>query len=229
MRRTIVLAMCSGVLVAVTACAAPAQQQGAATAATAPPQAVATEQAPSSVTTSTSAIPSPSTGKSCPTPSQWTSEAAPSSTATPGNTPQAEALVQALNKQEFGAYTDIWGTAITDYPAGRVALCVTDPARGKELAQAAKQADPTKDLTRLDIYRCRYSQRTLQAAAAKLIASGPTIAGYPVYQIGSVQDESGIELDTNQAGTTSTALRNHIAAELGSIPFVIIKGEPAAD
>src|SRR5262245_49523716 len=104
MRRTVALTMCSGVLVAVTACGVPAQQHVA-----------ATQQAPRAATTSPSASPSRSRGKACPIFSQWKNKPAPSSTATPINTPQAEALAQALDKQEFGTYANIWGTVITDY------------------------------------------------------------------------------------------------------------------
>nr|WP_134010168.1 hypothetical protein [Streptomyces sp. 846.5] len=143
---------------------------------------------------------------------------------------QAQALAQAVGNEEFNAtYAGIFGTVIDGYLPGRTALCVTDVARGKLLAQAAKHATPAIDLSRLDIFPCRYSESTLQTAVRRLMAhSGPTIAGFPVYQIGPATNHSGIQLETSQAGTTSAALRQNLASQLGSIAFTITKGEQAA-
>ncbi|MGW1910455.1 hypothetical protein ACWCQS_06825 [Streptomyces sp. NPDC002076] len=144
------------------------------------------------------------------------------------DTAQAQALAQAVGDEEFnGAYSDIFGTVIDGYTPGRVALCVTDVARGRLLAQAAKRAHPAVDLNRLDILACRYSERTLQAAVRRLMAHNgpPTIAGFPVYQIGPATDHSGIQLQTSQAGSASAALRRYLTSQLGGIAFTVVKGE----
>ncbi|WP_369394600.1 hypothetical protein AB5J72_49110 [Streptomyces sp. CG1] len=146
---------------------------------------------------------------------------------TSDDTARAQALAQAVGDEEFNAaYSDIFGTVIDGYTPGRVALCVTDVARGRLLAQAAKRAHPAVDLNRLDILACRYSERTLQAAVRVLMAhSAPTIAGFPVYQIGPATDHSGIELHTSQAGSASAALRRYLTSQLGGIAFTVVKGE----
>ncbi|MFE2482595.1 hypothetical protein [Streptomyces mirabilis] len=117
---------------------------------------------------------------------------------------------------------------IDGYTQGRVVLCVTDVARGRLLAQAAKRAHPAVDLNRLAILPCRYSDRTLQAAVRGLMAhNGPTIAGFPVYQIGPATDHSGIQLQTSQAGSASAALRRYLTLQLGGVAFTVVKGEQA--
>ncbi|MER5546972.1 hypothetical protein ABT072_32040 [Streptomyces sp. NPDC002589] len=143
---------------------------------------------------------------------------------------QAQALTQAVGDEEFNsAYSDIFGTVIDGYTPGRVALCVTDVARGRLLAQAARRAHPAVDLSRLDIFPCRYSEGTLQAAVRGLMAHNgpPTIAGFPVYQIGPATDHSGIELHTSQTGSASAALRRYLTSRLGGIAFTVVKGEQA--
>lgn len=170
-------------------------------------------------------------GTNCPAPSQWQGHPAPTTVnGAPRNTEQAQALTQALGSLEFGAYADVYGTLIDDNPPGRVALCVTDLARGRQMAQAAKQAHPEIDLSLLDIYRCRYTERTLQTAFRKLMDdTGPEIDGYPVYSIGPLPDAAGIQIrPARQAGSTSQALRDVVAAELDSIPFTVVAGTPAA-
>ncbi|MBX7554322.1 hypothetical protein ABZX95_13025 [Streptomyces sp. NPDC004232] len=168
---------------------------------------------------------------SCPNGVQGQSAASPAAgSGTSADTVQAQALAQAVGDEEFNSeYSDIFGTVIDGYTQGRVALCVTDVARGRLLAQAAKRAHPTVDLNRLDIFPCRYSERTLHAAVRGLMAhDGPTIAGFPVYQIGPATDDSGIELRTSQAGSASAALRRYLTSQLGGIAFTIVKGEQAA-
>jgi hypothetical protein len=152
------------------------------------------------------------------------------SRSTSADTAQTQALAQAVGNEEFNAaYADIFGTVIDGYTPGRVALCVTDGARGRLLAQAAKRAHPAVDLNRLDIFPCRYSEETLQAAVRRLMAHNgpPTIAGFPVYQLGPATDHSGIELQTSQAGSVSAALRRYLTSRLGGIAFTVVKGEQA--
>lgn len=187
---------------------------------------------PSTAAPSATSAPSPARvpGTNCPAPSQWQGSPAPTTVnGTPGNTEQAQELTQAIGSLEFGPYADVYGTLIDDYPPGRVALCVTDPARGRQMAQAAKRAHPEIDLSLLDIYRCRYTEHTLQTAFRKLMDdTGPEIAGYPVYSIGPLPDASGIQIETSRAGSTSQALRDVVAGELGSIPFSVVAGTAAA-
>lgn len=88
---------------------------------------------------------------------------------TPANTPEGERLSQAIGEQGRNAFADVYSTQITDHPAGRVALCVTDLARGRLLVAAAHAADPDADPARADLYLSRYSRRILDAAADGLI------------------------------------------------------------
>jgi hypothetical protein len=143
------------------------------------------------------------------------------------NTPQAEALAQALGAEGRTAFADSYGVLIVDFPVGRVALCVTDPDKGRQLAQAAKKADSRIDLARLDIYRCRYSQRALDAAVRKLAGPPAASLGFPLYTLGPVQDSSGIEVTTTRKGARSTALHARLVALTGGIPVNVIEGSPA--
>jgi hypothetical protein len=220
MRRAVVLTICSGILIATAACAKHTPENPAA------PLSAVTSPSPS-----TSGSPSGGTVLSCPNGLQAQGAASPAAgSSTSDDVTQAQALAQAVGNEEFNAtYADIFGTVIDGYLPGRTALCVTDVARGKLLAQAAKRAAPAIDLNRLDIFPCRYSESTLQTAVRSLMAhDGPTIAGFPVYQIGPATDHSGIHLETTQAGTTSTALRHALASRLGAIAFTVTKGEQAA-
>ncbi|MGW3202557.1 hypothetical protein ACWDBD_50445, partial [Streptomyces sp. NPDC001118] len=74
------------------------------------------------------------------------------------------------------------------------------------------------------------SEGTLQAAVRGLMAHNgpPTIAGFPVYQIGPTTDHSGIELHTSQTGSASAVLRRYLTSQLGGIAFTVVKGERAA-
>jgi hypothetical protein len=170
----------------------------------------------------------------CPTSAQWES-ARPTpwptgKDGTPiGNTPQAEALSQALGDQGRGAYADIYGSQVTDYPMGHVALCVTDLTRGHAMAEAAKKAHPDTDLARLDLYTCRYSQRTLDDAAKRLAPLMPTVLGYPVYNYGPAMDASGLQVMTDARGAASQALHDRLATAVGDgIPVTLRVGQPEA-
>jgi len=169
--------------------------------------------------------PATTSAHACPTPAQWETTAAPTYTAdhTPINTPQAEELAHAIRAQGEGRYADVYGSSITDYPVGRVALCVTDPARGRALAQAALSADPAIDLTRLDIYTCRYPERVLTRAMTKIAVSA-TIAGFPIYTAGVAPDASGVQVTTNQPGARSPALRARLQTLTGGIAVTLTGG-----
>lgn len=229
MRRAVVLTFCSGLLIATAACAKPTPQNPAA------PQTplVAVTSLSPSTSTSTSPSGGSTTPSSCPDGAQQQAQGGASPAAgssTSDDVTQAQALAQAVGNEEFNAtYAGIFGTVIDGYLPGRTALCVTDVTRGKLLARAAKHASPAIDLNRLDIFPCRYSEHTLQTAVRRLMAqNGPTIAGFPVYQIGPAADHSGIHLETSQAGTTSAALRHYLASQLGGIAFTVTKGEQAS-
>jgi hypothetical protein len=140
------------------------------------------------------------------------------------NTPEADALAQALGTEGRSEFAASYGTLIVDFPAGRVALCVTDPDKGRQLADAAKKADPRIDLARLDLYRCRYSQRTLDAAISKLSGPSAPSFGFPLYTLAPVQDSSGIEVTTNKQGARSAALHARLAALTGGIPVTVTEG-----
>ncbi|MGK4579270.1 hypothetical protein [Kitasatospora sp. HPMI-4] len=147
---------------------------------------------------------------------------------TPANTPEATELSQAVGTQGRGAFADVWGTQITDYPAGRVALCVTDLSRGQALAAAAKKADPKIDLDRLDLYPCRYSQRTLDGAIRRIVALGPTVLGFPLHTYSPVADASGVQVTTTAQGAASQALHERLARAAGDgIPVLLQQSGPA--
>ncbi|MFE0464168.1 hypothetical protein ACFW1A_33435 [Kitasatospora sp. NPDC058965] len=168
----------------------------------------------------------------CPTEAQW-QQARPTTPptsfgGTPANTPEAQELSQAVGEQGRQAFADVYGSQITDYPVGRVALCVTDLTRGQALAAAAKKADPKIDLTRLDLYRCRYSHRTLSDATDRVAALGPTVLGFPLYTFAATTDASGIQITTTAQGAASQALHDRLTQAAGNgIPVTVVQGEAA--
>ncbi len=158
-----------------------------------------------------------------------TSAPAPDSTGgTPMNTPQAEELAQALGTQGRGAYADVFGLLVVDLPPGRVVLCVTDVARGRQLAAAAKRADPGIDLSRLDVFGCAYSERQLAAAVDRMPRrAGESVDGFPLYSFAPAGANAGIDVGTSQQGTRSTDLREKLTALGGGIPVFVVQGSPA--
>ncbi|TQF08064.1 hypothetical protein E6W39_00500 [Kitasatospora acidiphila] len=149
---------------------------------------------------------------------------------TPGNTPEAEALTQAVGEQGTGDYADIYGSQITDYPRGHVALCVTDLNKGQALAAAAKQAHPDIDLSRLDLYACRYSKQTLVSAAGRVGKLMPTLLGFPLYTVGPASDASGVQVTSTAEGVASQALHDRLAQAAGDgIPVTVVAGEAPHD
>ncbi|WP_162688875.1 MULTISPECIES: hypothetical protein [unclassified Streptomyces] len=141
---------------------------------------------------------------------------------TPANTPEATRLSQAIGAQARGAFADVYSVQITDHPAGRVALCVTDPARGRLLLEAAHAADPGADPARADVYVSPYSHRTLNAAAARIIALK---ADFPVYST-SGGHGSSVEVTTNQEGSWSAEFKARLQELTGGIPVTLKNGEP---
>lgn len=140
---------------------------------------------------------------------------------TPANTPEAERLSQAVGAQGDGAFADVYSTQIVDHPAGRVALCVTDLARGRLLVAAAHAADPEADPARVDLYLSRYAHRTLQAAGDKLIGLD---AGFPVYSVSGGRG-AAVEVTSTQEGAASAAFKARLEKATGGIPVTVTKGE----
>lgn len=142
---------------------------------------------------------------------------------TPANTPEGARLSQAIGDQGRNAFADVYATQITDHPAGRVALCVTDLARGRLLVAAAHAADPEADPALADLYVSPYSRRTLDAAADMLIGLN---AGFPVY---SVSGERGSELTvtTSQEGSVSPEFKARMVEAASGIPVTVAEGEQA--
>ncbi|MGW2770220.1 hypothetical protein [Streptomyces sp. NPDC001275] len=147
----------------------------------------------------------------------------------PSNDPVAEALSQAVGAQGRDVFADVYGSHMTDYPPGRVALCVTDLARGQQLAAAAKQADPGIDLSRLDLYHCSYAERTLAAALDKINTADDQgqLLGFPLYSSWLPPDASGVVVNTTGQGTASQALRDRLAALTGGIPVTVVNDTSA--
>jgi hypothetical protein len=169
-------------------------------------------------------------GGPCPTLAQWMNRTAPTSdNGTPANTPAAEELSQAIGAAgRQAAFADVYGSQVTDFPVGRVALCVTDLAAGHRLAAEAKRIDPRVDLSRLDLYLSRYSAAHLSAAAQRLAALMPKGAlGFPVNAVATAPDASGVEVDTNAAGVASPAFKQHLEQLTGGIPVTLVNRGPA--
>lgn len=80
-----------------------------------------------------------------------------------------------MGDQGHGAYADVYGTQTNDFPVGRVALCVTDLGRGRELVKAAAKADPGADPTLVDLYVSRYAHRELVKVISNVFAKKFTL------------------------------------------------------
>ncbi|MCJ0869847.1 hypothetical protein [Streptomyces sp. AP-93] len=157
----------------------------------------------------------PETGSTAPRPAPTLIDGSPA------NTPEGERLSQAIGAQGDGAFADIYSTQITDHPAGRVALCVTDLARGRLLVEAAHAADPEADPARADLYLSKYAHRTLQAAGDKLI---DLKAEFPIYSVGAAHG-AVVNVTTNEAGANSAAFKAQLEKATGGIPVAVRKGE----
>ncbi|MEY9872819.1 hypothetical protein ABH931_002296 [Streptacidiphilus sp. MAP12-33] len=172
----------------------------------------------------------PAPGGPCPTPAQWRNLPAPTHIdGTPASTPEAQALSQAVGAAgRESAFRDVYGSQITDFPAGHVALCVTDLAGGRRLGAEAKRIDPRVDLGRLDLYLARYSAARLESAVQRLTPLMPKGAlGFPINGLGSGADSSSVEVDTNAAGIASAAFRHYLESRTGGIPVTLVNQGPA--
>ncbi|MFF2198452.1 hypothetical protein, partial [Streptomyces sp. NPDC058157] len=144
---------------------------------------------------------------------------------TPANTPEAVRLSQAVGAQGRGAFADVYGTQITDHPAGRVALCVTDVGRGRLLLEAARTSDPAVDPGRADLYLCRYTRRALNEGLARLTADQGRPA-FPLYTFAPARDASGIVVTSTAAGAASKDLKARLERLTGGIPVTVERGDP---
>ncbi|MEU9039662.1 hypothetical protein AB0D45_32795, partial [Streptomyces sp. NPDC048352] len=145
---------------------------------------------------------------------------------TPANTPEASRLSQAVGAQGSGAFADVYGTHVTDRPAGRVALCVTDLDRGRLLLEAARQADPAVDPGRADLYLSRYSHRALTAAVDRLTADQGRPA-FPLYTFSPAPDASGVLVTSTEQGAASKELKARLEQITGGVPVTVERGDPA--
>ncbi|MFI8100929.1 hypothetical protein [Streptomyces sp. NPDC086023] len=144
---------------------------------------------------------------------------------TPANTPEAQRLSQAIGDQGYGAFADVYAGHITDQPAGRVALCVTDLARGRRLLAAAQQADPAADPRRADLYLARFTARALAAAVEKVMR-GSEGFGHPVYDGSASSDASAIVIGTTAEGAASARFKERLERLAAPVPVEVRKGEP---
>lgn len=142
---------------------------------------------------------------------------------TPVNTPEGERLSQAIGDLGYGDFADVYSTQIVDHPSGRVALCVTDIARGRLLVAAAHKADPEADPALADLYLSKYAHRTLQAAGDKLI---DLEAGFPIYSV-SGSNGTAVEVTSTQEGAASAEFKAKLEKATGGIPVTVVKGEQA--
>lgn len=165
--------------------------------------------------------------KPCPVASQWQGEGAPTKdAATPANTPQAAELSQVVGRLGRGAFASVYGSQITDYPSGRVAVCLTDPTQGPALVAAVRKADPNAEVGRLDVYWCRYSAQRLDAAVGGMGSLMPETDGFPVYTLSPATDGSGIDATTTAKGVASAALRSSFQLASRGIPVTLSVGSP---
>ncbi|MFC4033272.1 hypothetical protein ACFO3J_17505 [Streptomyces polygonati] len=142
------------------------------------------------------------------------------------STPGAQALAVALDPHSYPEYAATYGSLVVDQPVGRVALCFTDPAAGRRMAEAAKRAHPGIDLGRLDVYRCRYSERAL-VRVVDAMSEKTTVAGFPVYTLGPAPDASGIDVTTTAEGARSAALLDDLSILADGVPVHVTEGGPA--
>ncbi|MCB5165449.1 hypothetical protein LG634_11475 [Streptomyces bambusae] len=142
---------------------------------------------------------------------------------TPANIEEAmttsEALARIVEAPD-SRFADTYGEMINDHPAGRVAVCVTDLTRGRELLAAAQQASPKADLTRADLYTCPFPRRTLEAARDR-VSMETGAYSFPVIMVGPGDACAGLNVGSTAAGAASEGFR----AELSKVAGVPVKVE----
>lgn len=143
---------------------------------------------------------------------------------TPANTPEGLRLSQAVGEQGRGAFADVYATQITDLPPGRVALCVTDLARGRLLVEAAHRTDPGVDPGRVDLYLSPYSGRALGAVSGELCRIEDA---FPIHACAAAPGATGVEVDSDAAGAASAEFRARLSRAAGGIPVTVREGRQA--
>ncbi len=218
------LAVCAGIGATLTGCGSATVAPGARVS---PAVGASAGSGPGKVT-SVPMIPGlPPGDKPCPVASQWQGGGAPTKdVGTPANTPQAEELAQAVGRLGRGAFASVYGSQITDYPVGRVAVCLTDPTQGPALVAAVRKADPQAEVARLDVYWCRYSAQRLDAVVGRMGSVMPETDGFPIYTLSPATDGSGIDATTTAKGVASTVLRAGLELAARGIPVSLSVGSP---
>lgn len=140
---------------------------------------------------------------------------------TPANTPEGSRLSQAVGGQGRGAFADVYSTQITDHPAGRVAVCVTDLTRGRLLVAAAHAADPEADPGRADLYLSPYTHRTLSAAMDKVMA---LTTAFPIHTSSAGPGATGLEVTSTAEGAASAEFKKQLEKATGGIPVTVKEG-----
>ncbi|WP_157031941.1 hypothetical protein [Kitasatospora cheerisanensis] len=156
-------------------------------------------------------------------PSPWPS---PSPSGTPMSRPGLSDLASALGEQGRGAFQDVYGTLELDNERNVVVLSVTDPARGRALVAAAKQAHPDADTGRVRVEGCPFTRAEIDRAMdAIMTAELPA----KVFSAGMAPHATGLVVETDEASTTSPALRAALTAVAGRIPVTLKAGQPVKD
>jgi hypothetical protein len=184
-----------------------------------------------SATTPAPAAPPPplpaGTAAACPA-DRATSGAPPTTIdGTPANTPEAARLSQAVGTQGRGAFADVYATHVTDRPAGRVTVCVTDLDRGRLLLEAAHKADPSVDPGRADLYLSRFTRRALIAAVERLTADQGRSA-FPLYGFSPARDASGVVATSTAEGAASKDLKARLERITDGVPVTVERGDPVS-
>ncbi|WP_330335432.1 hypothetical protein OHS33_37750 (plasmid) [Streptomyces sp. NBC_00536] len=145
---------------------------------------------------------------------------------TPANTPEGTRLSQAIGEQGRGAFADVYSTQVTDSPPGRVALCVTDLARGRLLVLAAHRADPGADPARADLYLARFTHKDLVAAAGRIVRLRDALPVYAAYPSG---DANGVYVLTSAEGVASAEFKSRLERAAGEgISVTLTEGAPTS-
>ncbi|MEU8886980.1 hypothetical protein [Streptomyces sp. NPDC048442] len=168
---------------------------------------------------SDTARPEPGGVRACPT-GDLTSRALPTVDGTPANTPEARALAEAVDPPKRGtganaAYYDTYSSMTVDQPVGRVALCVTDLDRGRAWAAAVAKAHPKVDVSRLDLYRGRWSAKEVEAASERIWRHQKQYA-FPIRTTGH-DGATGLTVGTTAAGAKSKDFRERLARDAGPV------------
>ncbi|MER7759794.1 hypothetical protein [Streptomyces sp. NPDC097619] len=137
--------------------------------------------------------------------------------------PEVMRLADLLEPLTSGTYAAVYGTQIADHRAGRLALCVTDTARGEELLAEVARRHPEAPVARVSLYRARYSQRAMTEAMDRIDMRDGAYA-HPIYQLAPAADASGVVAESTAAGVASAELRARLEAATGGVAVSLRKG-----